>query len=616
MLGTTLYADCQLVVKQILKNLDSGENARYLSTKQETDTLQLPFWDDFSTSTDGSPNPGLWFQSENVYVNRTMAKNPPTLNIASFDGTDAFGVPYDINSQFVGNTDNLNSKPIDLSKIAANKMSTVFISFFWQAKGNGEIPNEDDSLRLQFMNSDSAWVTKFVVAGGIDAVRTNSAGEEVFTQEIIRVDDASFFHSGFRFRFQSFGRLKGGFDTWHVDYVLLNQDRNFADLSYFDRGVTGFTTSLLGEYSAVPSDMFFPDPNQLTTPIDFQLFNLDAIPHPVEYTISITNTLDGSLIDQPNFRETASTLSSLERRVIQSELPDLTSLNRADSTVIEAEIRYNTGDRNLIQFVNPASGDTTFYDNVDFKVNDTIRRQFTIQNYLSYDDGTAEFAAGINQIRGQLAYQFYLPTPDTLTDVDIYFPRIANSVESLPIEILVWTRLSDDVGSLIAKQPFTIQYQEGINNFTRYTLEIPLEVQDTIFIGWQQFSDNFIGVGLDKNTDAGRRIFANVDGEWRQNVGIEGSLMMRPVFRKLEREVVTSVSDATAPMLSIYPNPSRGTFYVEGTIREIDVFDLTGQRLQFKQLNNEITLSTAKPGIYIVRAKTPFGPVSRRIVIQ
>ena len=147
-----LSASGQLRLQHIIKNEKPSANQRVLKNSQDSEVLQIPFWDDFSTST-GVPNSALWEDSENVNINPTLGLNPPTLNVATFDGTDAFGIPYDINSQFVGNTDNLTSRQIDLSKIAANKLNTVFISFFWQAKGNGEIPNANDSLRLQFLKN-------------------------------------------------------------------------------------------------------------------------------------------------------------------------------------------------------------------------------------------------------------------------------------------------------------------------------------------------------------------------------------------------------------------------------------------------------------------------------
>ncbi len=590
----------QLTVRHLRTEPASKNNQRVLQSQQNFGTLQIPFWDDFSQSL-GQPHAGIWENSENVNINPTLGSNPPTLNVATFDGTDAFGVPYDIKSQFVGNTDNLTSRAIDLSKIPGNKLNTVFISFFWQARGNGEVPNDNDSLRLQFLTTDSLWVTQFKVIGGESSLRTDQDDNDVFSQEILKVDGQEFFHDKFRFRFQSFGRLTGGFDTWHIDYVFLNQDRDFADLAYFDRGITKPPSSLLGEFSAIPADQFFESPSQFVKRLQFELFNLDALPHPVEFTLNVYDVVNNILIDKTNEPTTTPILFGLERRVVETNLPDLNGLPFSDSLVLETEIIYNTGDRNLIQFVNPVSGDTAFYDNVDYKVNDTLRRTFNIQNYLAYDDGTAEFAAGINQIRGQLAYRYVVPTRDTLTDIDIYFPRIAPSVDGLPIEIYVWKNLLGITRSLIAKQSYTIQHQEGLNQFTRYTFEIPEIVKDTIYIGWEQFSDNFVGVGLDKNNDTVDKIFVNVDGAWKETVGIEGSLMLRPVFRQARTKVVAAVNSGIPSNISIYPNPNNGIFTIDGQFDSVEIFDLTGKKVPFEILPGQITIDSNRSGIYLAK---------------
>ena len=604
----------QLVQKHIIN--EQAYNLRTLDTKQFPDTIDIPFWDDFSTGL-GQPNPELWINSENVLINSTLGANPPTLNVATFDGTDATGNPYDINSQFVANTDNLTSRAIDLSNIVANKLNTVFVSFFWQARGNGEVPNETDSLRLQFLNSDSLWVTQFNIVGGETALRFNNDGEEIFTQEILPITGPEYLHEGFRFRFQSFGRLTGGFDTWHIDYVFLNQDRDFGDLIYFDRGITSTPTSIFGDYSSIPSDQYFQSPASFVDSVQFELFNLDALPHPIEFSLNVYDLVNGILVDRTNEPTTAPILSGFERRVLSTNVPDLSSLSLSDSIVLETEVIYNTGDRNLIQFINPVSGDTTFYDNVDYKVNDTLRRQFTIQNFLAYDDGTAEFAAGINQIRGQLAYQYFIPSSDSLTDIDIYFPRIAPSAEGLPIEIVVWRRLADGPGNILAKQPFTIQQQPEMNQFTRYTLEFPIIVRDTIYIGWEQFSDNFIGVGLDKNSDTGDRVFLNVDGEWRQNVGIEGSLMLRPVFRKAETAIITSVErEISINEINIYPNPNQGIFEIQGDFDHLRIYDLLGRSVPFKLTDSTVELGEKRPGGYIISFTRNNETLTRRMILS
>ena len=603
----------QLEIRHIETGKQSNANLRVSSQKQTV--LQLPFWDDFSEST-GRPRADLWEDSLHVNINPTLGANPPTLNVVTFDGTDFSGVPYNANSQFVGNTDNLVSLPIDLSKIPANKLNSVFISFFWQAKGKGELPNDDDSLRLQFLNDQEEWITQFTIVGGESALRLDADGNNIFTQEILKVDGQEFFHDQFRFRFQAFGRLTGGFDTWHLDYVFLNQDRDFADLAYFDRGITHPPSSLFGIYSSMPADQYFLEPDSFIHRLEFELFNLDALPHPVEFTLNIYDLVNNVLIDRTNEPTTTPILAGLERRLIETNLPDLSSLTVTDSMVLETEFIYNTGDRNLIQFINPVSGDTTFYDNVDYKVNDTLRRRFIINNYLAYDDGIAEFAAGVNQARGQLAYRYFVPSLDTLTDIDISFPQIAPISDGLPIEITVWKRLTNEPGSILAKQPFTIELQSEPNNFTRYTLEFPLLVRDTIYIGYQQFEDNFIGIGLDKTTDTGDMIYVNVDGAWRKNVGIEGSLMLRPVFRKAETALITSIEDDLPLEFSIYPNPNSGQFRIEGSYDYLRLYDLLGKELPFEDQAGSIRLLHPKTGIAFLEVYRGTSRIVERIIFR
>src|SRR5687768_12316199 len=60
----------------------STTNAR----TQEDAPLTLPFFDDFSKTTEGIyPDVELWDSSYSVWVNDAMAIDPPTRNVATFD---------------------------------------------------------------------------------------------------------------------------------------------------------------------------------------------------------------------------------------------------------------------------------------------------------------------------------------------------------------------------------------------------------------------------------------------------------------------------------------------------------------------------------------------------
>ena len=59
--------------------------------------------------------------------------------------------------------------------------------------------------------------------GGVD-----NESEE-FQQELIKVE-RPLFHDEFQFRFRSYSRLAGPFDTWLVDYIYLNDSRYPGDI--------------------------------------------------------------------------------------------------------------------------------------------------------------------------------------------------------------------------------------------------------------------------------------------------------------------------------------------------------------------------------------------------
>src|SRR5690606_86801 len=109
-----------------------------------------------------------------------------------------------------GEGDQLVSQEIDLSP---NQVAdSLYLSFFWQAGGLAEMPDEQDQLELYFLDREGNWQLAWSVAGGDLETR------DTFRHEMIRVEEP-FFHSQFRFRFVNKGRLSGPFDSWILDYI-------------------------------------------------------------------------------------------------------------------------------------------------------------------------------------------------------------------------------------------------------------------------------------------------------------------------------------------------------------------------------------------------------------
>ena len=114
----------------------------------------LPFFDDFSRS-NLYPDSTKWTDN-NVLVNDGFPLCPPNRNGATFDVLDANGRVYDyaISHPFVA--EYLTSVRIRLDSImepeprALTPADSVYLSFYYQPQGNGNIPEEQDSLVLQF----------------------------------------------------------------------------------------------------------------------------------------------------------------------------------------------------------------------------------------------------------------------------------------------------------------------------------------------------------------------------------------------------------------------------------------------------------------------------------
>ena len=105
-----------------------------------------------------------------AYYNTTYPILPPTIGVATLDGLNEFGQPYNnSNAGNYGKADVLTSKPIDLSGLVNN--DSVFLSFFYQAKGLGDFPNFEDSLIVQFKQDPffalpgEDWITVWSTSG-------------------------------------------------------------------------------------------------------------------------------------------------------------------------------------------------------------------------------------------------------------------------------------------------------------------------------------------------------------------------------------------------------------------------------------------------------------------
>ncbi|MDF9796804.1 hypothetical protein OKW21_002067 [Catalinimonas alkaloidigena] len=628
-LGSIRLANAQTSSKKVwnyfhLVNGNTQNNINSRVKKLTADTLVLPFWDDFSYANTNSTrieryvaDSSLWADgSQTVRINTGLAINPPTVGIATFDGVDQNGMPYSQVQAEEGLADSLVSLPINLAVIPTNERQSVYFSFFWQRFGRGEFPDPEDSIRLQFKNAQNQWITQWSMSGG-DTVVT-----ELFEQEMIQVINPGFYHSGFQFRFQSYSRLSGAYDTWNIDYVYLNSGRTPSNTAYLDRALASLPESPFGKYTAVPMKQFAASPESYLGNTSVEFYNLNVQLQPVRFTALLRDQMSGNIIQVLNDDNALSPIPpGLERRTITADPLDINNILSLDqdSLFIETEFHITSGDNYLIEEILP--GDTVFNTQVDYRVNDTVRTTYVLDEYFAYDDGEAEFGVEINQNGGKVAYQFNAPQKDLLTHVDIYFPPLTRNQASVPFQLMVWKTLEDSIGEeVILRAQQSQSTADQLNEFISIELSSPVVVEDTFYIGYEQQGESFIAIGFDKNTDATSKIFYNVTGAWAQDSTLNGSLMMRPRFDKnrnvnaIDEPVVEKHAD-----LLVFPNPTHGSFRLNKAFEEIIIYDAAGKIV--KQIKGGINYSgeivTDLPsGIYLLKIGIDDKHIIRKLIVH
>lgn len=605
--------------------------------------LYLPFWDDFSTTAKPYPDTAHWVNSYTVWVNDGMGINTPTLNVATFDGLDSAKLPYNPNDILLnGFTDSLVSRKIDLSSTDPVKgvpvalRNTVYLSFFYQWQGNGEAPDAKDYLQLEFKNDQNKWEAVLVIQSDV------STDPTVFYHKIVPIGDAKFFHAGFQFRLRSFGRLSGPYDTWNVDYVYLNKNRNASDLYFPDRAISTKLTSLFGPFRAMPRQHFNANP-QLTQP-KLEIQNLIDQPVSINFRTdgffsnsdylpddTVTTTYTKTLSFKTPINITNNVLIAGEHKTIRLDtLPQVSDPLQfhpdADSILVRLTIALQTKDnvpKNNVAPVEPDStGDyTPKYKPLDFRVNDTVRANYVLSNYYAYDDGVAEYSAGLIQTGNLAAYRFEKnpSIPDEANYLEgfyVYFPDYGIT-SNQTVDFFVYDDKNGLPGNILIRRSSYNVRKKGINNFQLVQIE-PLFVSDNVFyVGWQHPVEGKLLVGLDLSNDTSDKIFVNTNGSWYMNEDVKGSLMIRPVFGSGESPITGT--DERHTELSVYPNPNPGQFYIAGDYSQLQIIDMHGRAVPFtsepEEQRTKIHLNQPA-GLYLLRYVVGKKAETRKISIR
>ena len=531
----------------------------------------------------------IWLESE-AYHNYSLAVNPWSLGVASFDGLDENGFPYNLGTTLTNYADNLTSKPVDMSGVSAS--DSVYLSFLYQPQGFGDEPEGSDSLILEFYAKDLdqwnwIWSTQGSALTGFEPVH-------------IRVDNPDYFKKGFQLRFRNYGSLSGSLDHFHLDYVNLRTLSGYQDTVVRDFAFVYPIHTLLETFTSVPWDHYKNTPiGKITSSLEVVVRNSDNTPE---------NEQDGTTeIMYGGFQEGSFILSeALLNNGDLNYLPWTTYYSYHD---FSAGDRFDETKTGLYEEFDIVSAVT--HQNSNFTLNDSTYSKQYFQNYYSYDDGSAEQSYGPTGNQSMLAIKYTPYEADSVIGAMIHFvPSVVDVTGNLFL-LTMWDDNGGEPGNVIYEDdvffPRQPSYEYDRNIFTDYytldTLKVP--VTGTFYIGWRQFDPEKLGVGLDRNIVNNDKTYYSVDGgvSWNQS-GFQGSVMIRPIFSTSFDAILGIESKEEAEMsIRLYPNPTANVINIEvhgAEYNGAEVFNIQGGQIM-ETSNKIVDLSSYPTGIYFVK---------------
>jgi hypothetical protein len=581
------------------------------------DTLDIPFFDDFSQST-LFPDSILWLNNQ-VHINNQFPILPPTLNVATFDVLDPQGIPYrnTLNRNFKDAGDSLISQPINLSSNGDRAYSvadSIILSFYYQPNGYGYHLNGEDILRLWFKAKNGLWFQVWSKVG--------ESKSRDFEQVMIPLLDSNFFHAGFQFMFTTFTRQVGNANHWHIDYVLLDKDRDRAETTYNDYAIQTTPTSLLKDYWAMPYEHFSQDPDAfMDDSVRLSVSNLAGIDKRLE--IRHEAYANGTMVTTTAFPTNVNNHDAQSTR--QRNLPIYSIANVP-----------NTGEVNVQRIVAVREAGVPN----DVTVNDQFSFTQIFHDYYAYDDGTAEQNFGFDEESstkntiGEVAYGFNVAKRDTLYAIATYFNQAVYDGSRNRFKYRIWKELKgvnrglgDSIIYESEEMTPTYSIANGQRTFTPFNLDTVLVLDPgRYYIGWWQGSIFNLNIGWDMNygnTQNMQRKNPNllaktseILDEWSNDVP-EGTLMMRPHFgskRPLYAGVHSFEKKRFKP--TIYPNPTRSDVYFEQEYEQISIVNSQGQEVLLASNVSKLSVSNLPSGLYFVVLRSRNGEQSTaRLVI-
>ncbi|AMR29328.1 hypothetical protein A0257_20995 [Hymenobacter psoromatis] len=609
------------------------------AASQRTAALTLPFFEDFTLPRDGQPSPLRWqdkapnypigngltqqYGGGGAYVSNRLAINPLTRGTATLDGLRANGLPYNpASASAYGGTDTLTSQPIDLSGLTTTNQ--VYLSYAWQAGTLAGAPVSNGSgspvyLTLEFLDNVGRWNSIWTYNG---ANKTTN-----FRQQIFPLDQASYFHSGFRFRFRAAGNQSSSRDAFGVDYIYLNRNRAANDTIFQDIATSRGLTSPLQNYTAMPAWQYaVAGASALNPAMSTTVNNLlpSGNPTPINWLGTVAELTSGGFAAATWVAGNQPLLAGARQVAIQGN---------AGSAPLPAAPTPRRYRYTLALTTNEANPLTL--------PNDTTYRDLELSDYYAFDDGTAELSLAIPPASsGPFSYYAY-PIVAAKND-QVRAIRLAPIFNNIPLNqggenflnrsvtVAVWAdNNGQPAATPLATKVITLRNPLGRDSIFAKDIafDMPVAVSGRFYIGFGQAAGGqFLPYGYDlNNTSTAPTLFYNMQNTWSNpKLSIPGTLMMRAVMTN-NVPLATQAQQAVNTQFTLYPNPAPTgtTVAVSGpAFRRAAVLDVLGrpvwQQAAAEAGQPALHLPAGLPGgVYLVQLNLADGRVAtRRLVVE
>jgi len=595
LLGFTwlLVVEAQEVITPLFNNPRApGGHPSHTAAKKSVQEilLEIPLFDDFS-DTNILPNKELWSDA-GAFVNNNFCLNPVSNGVATLDALDSAGNIYS-HAVISPNTfvaDHLTSHPIKLDYPASD---SIYLSFLYQPGGLCDLPEEGDSLMVDFYATDSArWINVWRIPGG---------ELQHFQHAMIPIKNSRFLVEGFKFRFRNraslpknndYPDMRSNVDYWHVDYIRLHSHRFASDTVLRDVAFVTPLNSILKDLTSLPWAHFESAYNAVFYPIISGRYkNNDTITRNVTRSLTIYEPAYGD-IHNPGV-PTAQDLPGMEDTVVNFGFIYPFDFDRGDSVLIRFKASLRT-------------------DEIDPKMNDTVIHDQLFKDYYAYDDGTSEAGYGLRgsgTSGGLVAMKYNSYQPDFLGGVYISFNQVDDSLNlEYYFKLVVWDDNEGQPGSVVweDEKDYKVEYPTTYPGFVKYQFSEPVPVDGPFYVGWRQYNQYILNAGLDKNSNLANPVmYYNIQGFWRVSEA-PGVMMFRPFI--FDETTGVAKSNEANTSLQIYPNPANDLIYFKipeadkNTNLRIEIIDASGRLIrQVETHSRSLDISHLSQGIYYIR---------------